>query len=164
MQFTAGQKLRAADLTYVAGTGTDAQYTAATAQSLGNLADTMIAFGTTNRATSLLTQSAVTPGHRFTINRSGLWSVSATVRVAIGSGAGERYMQVRTTAGDVIVAQGQPVPSSAGAPSTLSVDRTRYIAAGTILEVTVWQASGATLNTDIGNPGWVRINLAWLRD
>lgn len=139
MPFTAGQKLRASNLGQLSSS---AQYTAASNQTIGNNADTIVAFGTADITSSLVTRNTSGVGHTFTLNASGLWTIGFTVQFAAGA-AGQRTAFLYTPSSVRHVQQGGD--AEADAVNTLHASVCKYFASGAILAVGVYQDSGGNL-------------------
>jgi hypothetical protein len=158
MTFYAGQKVRASNLNDLLSV--DAKYSAASNQSIPTSTDTVIAYGTANRTSTLVTRAVSGAGHSFTLNRAGLWAVTATTRYGSTAASGEWYHAI-VAAGAIEAAQGHIGPAIAGS-RTINASVTTYFPAGSIVTVNAWQSSGGAVNTDAGNPGWVSVHLAWI--
>lgn len=143
------------------GTGsvrTDVQFNASVAQSIPNSTYTIIAFGTDNLTSSLVTKATNGAGHQFTLNRAGVWSAQCTLRYVGSANARETYGELNGTPG-VLAAASQL--TNINVPTTIHFGVTKWFAAGTVLYVRGIQSSGGNLNTD-PTAGWTRLNLAWL--
>jgi hypothetical protein len=154
--YYAGQKLKASDLGQET---TTAEYNAASNQSIPNNADTTIAFGTTNLTSTLVTRSTSGAGHKFTLGRSGLWVVSASIRFTAAA-TGERAMNLATAAGRFA---NSSHPGSSGSASNLFIEIVKYFASGTEIHIGVFQNSGGALNSEgLNSDAYGRFNIGWL--
>lgn len=158
--FVAGQKIRAALLNTLLDTGVSAQYNAASNQIHPTGTQPVVAFGTAIRTSTLVTRSVQGAGHRFTLNRSGVWGITTCIRWA-GASGGERYVLLNSSIGG-LCAQGHPLGTLSG-PVTFSPSSTEYFTAGDWVQVEVFQNAGSDrlLEANAG-AGWVRISLNWL--
>lgn len=145
MPFFAGQKLRAGNL------GQDsafATYTGSTTQTIGSGADTVVAFGTADVTSSLITRSTQGAGHKFTMGASGLVAVSVTVRWSTtgASSTGEKNMHVENAAG--IWHHSSDIPANSAVPITNHVSFVKPLDAGDAVVVEVFQNSGGDEDLD----------------
>lgn len=160
MPWYAGQKLRAGDL---GSLNTSAQYTASANQTINNTTDTPIAFGTADYTTSYVTRSVSGVGHLFTLNVSGLWAISTSIRWSTtgASATGEKSAHVKDALS--LWHASSSIPASTTTPVTHEMAFTKYLTAGDTITVEVYQSSGGTedleWNIFFGVP---RINLALL--
>ena len=143
-----------------APTSHEAYYYNGTAQSIPNVTDTQLAFPTNAYASA---SDDVTPNasfNAFTINRTGLWVISAGVRFVTGT-AGERHiflglgnmLAVNRLAGE---------SASSSVPTSLNVGTEARLTAGSAVLAGAYQSSGAARNTDIFGLS-VHMSLAWIR-
>lgn len=155
MTYVAGQKLKASQLGQAS---TCAEYNASADQTISTGTDTVAAYGTANTTSSLVTRNVSGVGHTFTLNRAGIWMITAVERYAAGA-AGERYaaLQVLTL---TLNACGGEAGSKA---HTMPLALCRAFSSGDIVRVIVYQDTGGNA-TRVGNnlAGWGRINLNWL--
>lgn len=132
------------------------------AQSIPHATNTPVAFGTTDTASAVVTRQTRGAGHQFVLGRTGLWSITATVRYATTAAVGERYAGIHTGSGggDPLAGDGKAVPS--GNPVTCSPSlAARWFTSGSIVFVNAYQGTGGSRNLEPhGSGGWVRINLA----
>jgi hypothetical protein len=142
LPFLAGQKLRASNLGQLSST---AQYQAASAQSINDSTATVVAYGTANITSSLVTRSTSGAGHKFTLGASGLWSVTTTVQFAANA-TGERRLNIEDSLG---LWHCSTIDHGDGAhPAILSLSITKWLAEGDYLQVEAYQTSGGALNLD----------------
>lgn len=165
MAFQPSEKMRAATLNNYIASGdysTYAEYNMAANQTVADSASVVVAFATQNRASPLVSQSTDQLGHRFTLNRAGLWCITATLRWASAAGPGERYVGIGGSAGSGW--QSDQMASGLTGPPTECVSINRYFAVASYVRVEVWQAgTGAGRDLEANNgQGWGRINLAWI--
>ena len=136
-----------------------AEYNAATNQVYSSATQDVVAFGTANTTSSLVTRSADGVGHRFTLGRAGLWGFSTIIRWG-ASTTDERYILLTGT--NPLGASATMIGSFTG-PITLTINVVRYMALNDFVRVECWEASGATRSLQSDNTAaWGRINLAWL--
>lgn len=143
------------------GTGTvrtDVEFNASVAQTLANSTNTVLAFGTDNLTSSLVTKATSGAGHQFTLNRAGVWSINCTLRYVASVNARETYVEINGSLG---VLGAQSVVTNVNVATTLNVGLVKAFSAGVVLEINGFQSSGGNLNTD-PTAGWTRLNLAWL--
>lgn len=150
---------------YVFATGAttqDAEFNMATAQSIANTTDTMVEFGTTNVSSPLVTKAASGTGHTFTLNRSGRWVITTTLRFAANASAGERYFAIRRTGTEVIASTGG-VKAAISGPWTANLSVTKRFGVGDVISGWVYQSSGAAASMESNNgAAWGRINFSWV--
>lgn len=142
--------------------GVHARYNSSSAQSIPNTADTLVAFDGEAEAHPYISRIAQGAGHRFTFQKSGIWAVTTTTRFVGGGGAGERYSALVSNnygSAGVITADGG---YNGSAPETHNLSYTGYFPAGSYVEASVWQNSGAALDLE-GSPIWKNITFALVR-
>jgi hypothetical protein len=158
--FTAGQKLRADVLNEALDGGTSAQYNAAATQTITTGTQPIVAFGTTNRTSTLVTRAVSGAGHKFTLLRAGIWGITSCVRWA-GNTGGERYVLLTSSIGGLCSA-GNPVGVLNG-PVTISPSTQEYFPAGSTVWIEAFQNSGGNRDLEFNNgAAWGRISLTWL--
>ncbi len=144
--------------------GADYQASASSDQSIATgsgsgIYGRQVAFGTEDTANAAVTRATVGTGHQFTLNTTGRWVVSATVRFASNGTTGIRYAGLYSSANLL-----EPLTAASGHEgdaATLPLSLSRRFTAGTALTVCAYQDSGGTRSLERGvNGGWVRINLA----
>lgn len=163
MQFLAGRKLRASELNYDTETGVDCHYQAITAsQSLPSGALTPIAYPTAVRTTPLAVQSThLTVGHKFTVSRAGLWTITATVRFTVGGAVGSRFLGITdATSGTVLLDNGITVSNTG--PVTLVTTGTIFLPVNAGVYAAAYVDGGAQSTAVTGN--WVSWRMAWMHD
>lgn len=154
MAFYAGQKLKASNLGQL---DHYAQYQSSAGQVIGTAADTVLAFGTDNITSSLVTKSTTGAGHKFTLNAAGIWSITATARFP-GTATGQRAAHFKDSLGLWIHSTSQP--ASATAPAGLHLTITKYFAANDTVQFEVYQDSGGNITTDSNSTlAWGRIDI-----
>jgi hypothetical protein len=133
-----------------------AGYAATVTQMAADETDVVVAFGTVLANDPLVTRSGQGAGHKFVLNSSGIWMITATVRWAQANDGG-RTFELR--AGSTVLAK---VGASSGenTPWTANLAIVRRLASGT--EVHVWgrQDSGGSLAIEHGNGNYCHIDLA----
>lgn len=155
MAFLAGQKLRASNLGQLSST---AQYQAAVAQSIGDTSATVVAFGTADTTSALVTRSTQGAGHKFTLGASGLWSVSTTIQFAANVN-GERRINLEDSLGLWHCSENSG--ASGAFPILMTIGFTKYLSSGDYVLVKAYQTSGGALNIDANSLlAAGRINLA----
>lgn len=134
----------------------DAQYAQSANQSIPSNSLTTLQFGTARYTTTDVTASG-TGNQDFTLNRVGLWRVTASLKLAGGSGA-ERSIEINNITDTLSI-------SSANAASNIAAvlscgDEFRISATGKVIRVQAYQATGSNQNTDAN---FTRVSLTWLR-
>lgn len=154
-----------ADRTLSLATGREARYYhSGAAQSIPNVTDRKVYLNSSDYTTADVTRTLgdTTTGSSFTINRAGLWVLSASVRFELGGTAtAERYMAIAN--GDVSVRYTHSaITPGAGGPVTLNASATFRFAVNDVVAVWVYQASGGSLNLATA---WnaTALALSWLR-
>jgi hypothetical protein len=139
----------------------EAEYNAAGAQNINNITDTLVALGTTNRSTGLVTRATDGVGHKFTLNATGRWGVTFTHRWAAAAG-GERTANISLNGATAFIAT-QCSSGVATVPTTHNVSIMRGFTAGDVIRCGCYQSSGGVLGTDFNNAlGWMRLNIVYL--
>jgi len=133
-----------------------ATYTANSAQPIPHNADTTVAFGVDGPTDSAVTKSTSGAGHKFTLNQTRLWTITATVRYT-ENGSGGRAVDIRT--GSTLLAKGGSQSSSTN-PYTVNLACARRLSAGTQISVVAWQNSGGSLALDPNSGNTVHIDIA----
>jgi hypothetical protein len=134
-----------------------ATYTATSSQPIPNNTDTTVAFGVDAVTTSEVTRSTSGAGHKFTLNQTRLWAVTATVRFT-ENGVGGRAVDIRTGSSTLLAKAGSQ--SSATNPYTVSLSCVRRLTSGTQISVVAWQNSGGSLALDSNSGNTVHIDIA----
>jgi len=145
------------------GTGVEGQWRAGANQTLPNATDTVLAFGTTETTSAVVTRATSGSGHKFTLANTAFYAITATVRFAAGA-AGSRFIELRNSAQNTrFVACGNDGGPSA-ATRTFSI--TKSFPAGQELLVSATQSSGGSLSTDYQGTsitdGFVRLTIVQL--
>jgi len=129
-------------------------------QSIPNVADTQLAFPTNAYNSS---SDDVTPNasfNAFTVNRTGLWIISAGVRIVAGT-SGERHLFLALT--NMLIGSRLAGASAASSvPTSLNVGTEARLSAGSVVLAGAYQSSGAARNTEIVGLS-VHMSLAWIR-
>lgn len=137
-------------------TNHEARYYQSTGQSIANTTDTYLAFDATAYSTADVTRDGTNTS--FTLNRAGLWEISAGARL-VAATSGERHIFIDLF-GNARVA-GQTTQTGLLAGLTCSTGPIR-IASSQVVKVGMFQSSGAARLTDIsGQMGF--ISLSWIR-
>lgn len=140
----------------------EAQYSAASAQSIPNTTDTAVAFGTDDYTSAAVTKLAHGAGHKFKLNQGGVWSITAMVRYASTSATGERWAGFRTADGGFLPGDGDA--PTANNPASLNFSLNQRFDTNEEVYVNAWQGTGsARLLEPYTDSAWVRINFVWLR-
>lgn len=164
MAFNASEKIRAATLNSYIASGdysTYAEYGMNGPQTVADSSSVVVFFGYQNRASPLVSQSLDQLGHRFTLNRAGLWAITASLRWGSNVAGGERYSAIGGSTNGV-ASQSDGYLNGTGPPVN-NLSATRYFAVGAYVRIEVWQSSGGPRDLEANNDvGWGRINLAWL--
>lgn len=123
----------------------------ATAQSVAASTDVVASYSHAVVSSADVTQSTDGAGHKFALNRSGIWTITATDRF-VGGTAGERYSAIwsdKFGTNAVMTADGGSADASV--PETMNISYTDHFTAGDHVEVKVWQTGNTTLNLDAAN-------------
>lgn len=126
-------------------------------------ADTRIAF-----PTAIYTSPDVTVANNnvFTLNRSGLWHISASNKVVGPGGAADYHAYLGIVDSPSTFATryaNTQATYGAGANAALACSTDYRFPAGTRLSAIFWHTAGVNLNLDLGWPGNNNITLTWLR-
>ncbi|MFR9804619.1 hypothetical protein ACL02T_20385 [Pseudonocardia sp. RS010] len=159
MAFTAGQKVRAADLNdALAAAGCEAQFNMAVDQSAAHATVVPVLFGTTVVSSTLVTKGTSGSGSTFTLNRAGVWTASATIRYQ--SGGSSAFSSVYCTLnGTQIVSQAVTTSSIL----VLHVALTFRANLNDVLTINVYHERGSSVTIKADNTNALgRLNLAWL--
>jgi hypothetical protein len=131
-----------------------------TGQSIPNATDTTISFDIDNYVTSYATKSTSGPGHMWTVNRSGMWGISSTMRWDSAATGSIRFLSIRKL-GSQMVSTNQHLSHTNVAQQNAAI--IMPINAGETFDVAVWQDSGTAKTLDPNNSlGWCRVNAVWL--
>lgn len=148
-----------------AATKHEAQYYQTVAQSIPNATDTRLKFNLAGDTANDVTASGVS-NTTFTINRDGLWRISACIRVVAG-GQGDRliFLNAGSTmaVGSRFGMQNVIRDDIVNVAVSLSVSADIRLFATNVVEVGMFQASGAALNTDVGFGSSSFVSLTWMR-
>lgn len=141
------------------GTNHEARYYQSTAQSLGDAVVESLALNATDYSSADVTKSG---DHKtFTVNRAGLWYLTAEVRINASAGAnGERLISLRSPAGSTTLSSSRDTSQTIGVH--LNTSCSVRLASGATIDVAVFQQSGAALSTWIWAKS-IHISLTWLR-
>lgn len=139
----------------------EGQWTPSSAQSIGT-SDTVVAFGTTEITSPIITRSTSGAGHKFTLTEAGFYQISVTGRFSAGL-AGRRFMEVRNGAQTArFVSEGFTVDD--GDTATVNLGVGKRFAAGAEICVIATQSGQTNLALQHEGvsivPGFVRLNIA----
>lgn len=140
-----------------AANGGFARYFTNTVQSIPNNITTPVMFHTAVTTSGDVTAGGVN-NQQFTLNRAGIWSIQTCIVFA--SASGFREVAIRNQTGPTRYASQNMDAAATSAALSTSVERA--FTAGTIIEVTAFQASGGALNT-LPVEGMHAISLRWVR-
>lgn len=142
-------------------------YQSGTAQSIPAITDQRISFNSNLRTVADITTSTVSGGTVFTVNRSGLWTISASMRYASGSDDTERYMAIANGALTTRFAEASSVSntSTAALPIALGVTKTIPVTAGDSFTILAFHGgntvgSGA-ISTDLTYLRSTSVSFVW---
>lgn len=136
-----------------------ARYDSSSSQTVSNLTNTYVSFGTTILSSPAVTRSTQGAGHRFTLNETGIWAITMTVRFDQElDGTGECYASIELGGSQVIAAQGG---TSNGVSHTLNPTFVGLLSATNYVSGLVFQGTGSSRPLE-GSPVWKNINLALL--
>jgi hypothetical protein len=144
--------------------GVDGQWRASSSQSIPSGTDTVVAFGTVEVSSAIVTRASNGSGHQFTLTEAGIWATTVTVRFPAGD-AGSRFIELQNSAGTARhVADGRPVGEAEASTCHFSV--TKRYAANSIIRVIAAQNSGSSMSLAYQGSsivdGFVRINITKL--
>jgi len=145
-----------------AATGTtnhEARYYQNSAQSIPNATDTDITFESTAYSTADVTKAA---GHNnFTINRFGLWMISASFRIASGGSTAERhiFLSVNGTGFSNRIAG---ATANTNGICSLDVACAARLAVNDVIRASFYQNSGGALSGSVSGQSSF-ISLTWIR-
>lgn len=150
------------------GSTSAARYSASTNQSVPHNVDVAILFGSADRTSPEVTRVSYRPdnsqpyGHGFTLNVSGIWTLSTTVRFATSDRDGERYIGIHdASTSHPLCGSGWRFEVGLGGTQTLNAHVTQWFDAGSMVYVHCHQRTGGARTLERGpGGGWVRINLA----
>lgn len=143
------------------------EYTATgTPQALANFAQTKVRFNNAVQTSSAVTAGG-TSNDQFTLNRAGIWDITAGIRQDVAAGDTERALSITTTA-DTGVATPFAVVSGVQGSNTMPWSATcntgpRFFSAGTQISVFTYQGTGGSINTVTTAPaGAVFFRAVWI--
>ena len=139
----------------------EGQWTPSSAQSIATT-DTVVAFGTTEITSPIVTRSASGAGHKFTLAEAGFYQVTVTARFSAGL-AGRRFVEIRNAAQTArFVSEGFTVND--GDTATVNLGVGKRFTAGAEICVIATQSGQTTLALQHEGasivPGFVRLNIA----
>lgn len=157
MVFVAGQKLRASQLNALLAVG--AEYNASATQTVATGTQPVIAFGTTNKSSTLVSRATQGAGHRFTLLQAGFWSINSCIRWTTAD-TGERYTLINSSDGG-LCSEGAMV--STGGPVTIAPSVIHYFTANSWVQMEAYHNAGSNRTLEFNNgSGWGRIYLTYL--
>ena len=125
------------------------------AQAIGNAAFT--AYSWANR-TEITVRGVTATNSGLEVLVPGLYSITASPALAANA-TGQRHSQL--TVNGTVVAQGASTPAPSTQIARLNASTIVKLAIGDVVNVTVYQNSGGSLNTDTG-PGAGTLTVTWL--
>ncbi|MGW5647513.1 hypothetical protein [Saccharopolyspora sp. NPDC003762] len=138
----------------------EARYYRTTAQSIPNGVDQRVHLPDAEYLADDVAIAAVGNGTEFTLNRAGLWQLSANIRFVSTGSAAERALAIAGSPTSSRYAQA--ASDQTGEPCSLSCSTTRRFNAGDKVSMWAYQNTGAAVNLDpLGNG--VNMSLTWLR-
>lgn len=125
--------------------GVEGQWKASGNQNIPDGADTVVAFGTTETTSGVVTRATSGSGHKFVLAESGTYAITAVVRFQSGTAA-SRFIELR----DAAQSTGYVSAGDTGGPGAVTrhFSLTKRFSAAQELIVIAAQSSGATLATD----------------
>lgn len=148
-----------ATMTGTSGTRGFARFWSDIGEAIGTNTDQVVGYYIAADDDPLVTWASEIPGDRFTLNASGIWAITPTLRYPGVSQAGERYASIRNGS-TILSAVGGP--AAPNVPYTLNPTWTGYLPSGTVIRVWSYQTSGVTLFI-APSEGWRNVNFALLR-
>jgi hypothetical protein len=134
--------------------GPFARYRQTIAQTLTTGVITKITF---NAAVTTHSDVSVAGSNTFTLNRAGVWVISACI--SFTNGSGYRSLLVSNSTDSERYAEQSGYPTASG--MNLSATTTRHFTAGSQISINGYQTSGGNLDTDLYSER-THIALAWL--
>lgn len=128
------------------------------AQSIPNVTDTKVQFPTVVTTSNDVTVSG-TGNTDYTVQRAGVWLITASIRFVAGS-TGERHLFLSAATNRVA---GDSSGNVGTAPISLSVATVMRLASGDNVYAGCYQSNGGALSTDVGFGSSNHISLTWLR-
>lgn len=135
-------------------------YQSGTAQSIPAVSDQRISFNSNLRTVADITTATVSSGTEFTINRSGLWTITASTRFSTGSDDTERYLAIANSASTgtrFAEMSSSSNTSTAALPIALNVSKTIPVTAGDKICILAYHG-GNTVGS-----GSISLDLTYLR-
>lgn len=134
--------------------------TSQTAQGIPNAVDQRVHLPDADYISDDVSVAAVGNGTEFTLNRSGLWHLAASIRYVSSASAAERALAIGGS--PTASRYAQAASDQTGEPASLSCSTIRRFNAGDKVSMWAYQNTGATLNLDpLGNG--LNMSLTWLR-
>lgn len=140
----------------------EARYYNDAAQSLADATVVTLQFPDIQYSSADVTASG-TGNSVFTLNRAGVWRISANVRIVSATGTnGERLISIRElTNASATLASSRD--TSQTIPVTLNCSTTKRFAVNSQVDIVAFQQSTAARNTEPVFPKMIHIALTWLR-
>lgn len=140
----------------------EARYYQTISQTVGNMADTALYFDAEAYSSNDVTPNGSGTGRtQFTVNRSGVWSISGGLRYPAGT-SGERHMFISVN-GVGVANRIAGQTASSGLATSQNCSCEFRLNAGDYVIVGCWQSSGAARSLDVGFGQSQHIALTWLR-
>lgn len=134
-----------------------ARYASSTAQTIPNATVTKAQFGSATTTTADVTASGA-GNVTFTLNRTGVWRITANV--VFESGTGYRALAISNDALSTRYAQQSATVSTTSQSLNVSVER--VLTSGSAVCVTLYHETGSALDT-LAVEGLVHVTFTWLR-
>jgi len=145
-------------------TRSDCHYISSVGQAIPNQTNRYLAFGVADRETDIvkreIDESGI--GHKFTLNRAGIWAITAMYRWSPIAATGARYgaLTLNGANGDPLAADDNEPPANYTGNVTLTVGTTRFLSAGAVIRALCYQDTGSELQMVAG---WTKFSAVWLR-
>lgn len=137
-----------------------ARYRQSTLQAVAAATDTKVQFQTAVDSATQVTPSG-TGNIDFTLNLAGVWSITATARLASNASANERLLALAKSSDIGGTRYAQSNVGIANASANLSVSINRRFAAGDSVSAVIWQNTGGSVNTDPSFAENMHISFNW---
>lgn len=136
------------------------RYLAAASQPLAVTTYTALGYSVTQTSTPLVTRGG--GNAQFTINRTGVWSIDAGVRLAaVSAGDGQnRFLRVSSGSGVVLASHYTMAGIGIGCP--MSVSTHKRLTAGTVISAEVYQDYGSLSTSAPGTSEETHLALTWV--
>lgn len=134
-----------------------ATYAATSAQAISTGSDVVVAFPVAQTTDSTVTRATQGAGHKFTLEQTRLWIVTATVRFAQNA-IGGRTFEIRNGSGTVLAKTSGPQDTDAPYTGNLSV--ARKMTAGSSVYVVARHNANSSLALEPNAGQYVHIDIA----